>query len=42
MLDRWPYPKAYKHVFDVADLQRTTFRETPLIVTIGAPGAPSS
>lgn len=33
MLEKWPYPKAYKHVFDVADLQTRRFREVPLTLT---------
>jgi hypothetical protein len=33
MLETWPYPKAYKHVFDVADLQRQRFKEEPLVIT---------
>ncbi len=35
-IERWPYPKAYHHVFDVEQLKRQTFREVPLVVTLAA------
>jgi hypothetical protein len=31
-MERWPFEKAYHHVFDVAELQRATFRERPLTI----------
>lgn len=35
-LERWPYEKAYKYVFDVADIVARRFREQPLAITRAA------
>jgi hypothetical protein len=34
-LEKWPYEKAYHHVFDVAALKKAKFRERPLYWTKG-------